>query len=244
MKKFVIFDCDGVLVNTEEIYAVAEGELLAEYGMSYTPEQRAKLLVGISHGAHMKRIEDDFRALHGRELPADFWDRLAARDSELKALHLKATAGACELLRELKEAGIPVAVASNSEAAWLDENLKLTGLHGFFAPHIYSREDVAHSKPAPDIYLFAAARLGGDPADGIVVEDSATGIRAGAAAGMHVIGFTGGYKFPVDEFNLRAAGAHETAATMESVKKRIFALLGGPEAPKNRENPDFQPPKL
>ena len=244
MKKAVIFDCDGVLINTEEIFAMAEGELLAEYGMSYTPEQRAKLLVGISHKAHMQRIEDDFRALHGRDLPADFWDRLAARDSELKAVHLRATEGVREVLQKLKEAGIPVAVASNSDAAWLDENLKLVGLHHFFAPHVYSREDVAHSKPAPDIYLLAAARLGVDPADGIVVEDSATGIRAAAAAGLHVIGFTGGYSFPVDEFNLRAAGAHETAATMEAVKNRVFALLGGPESPKNRENPDFQPPKL
>jgi beta-phosphoglucomutase-like phosphatase (HAD superfamily) len=133
------------------------------------------------------------------------------------------------LLLRLKAEGVPFAVASNSQMDRLEIKLRKVGLYDLFAPHIYSRDHVAHAKPAPDMYQYAAARLGVDPADCVVVEDSAPGLTAGVAAGCHVIGFTGNYLDPdLAAVFLQAAGAAETAATVDRLTERVAALLGLP----------------
>lgn len=184
----VIFDCDGVLVDSEAPGLEASAAYLQGHGLAYTPADLVRLFTGLRDDVFAQRLVEAYRAANGAPPPDDFFAGLVgARRSG--ASDLRAVAGAAEAAD-----AVPTlkAVASSSRAAYLDLKLTRAGLYDRFAPHIYSAEAVAHGKPAPDIFLYAAGRLGVEPRRCLVIEDSPNGVVAGVAAGMTVWGFTGG----------------------------------------------------
>jgi HAD superfamily hydrolase (TIGR01509 family) len=228
--KAVLFDCDGVLINSEELCFAVEKELFERHGLFYDAAFHIETFTGRSHGAMLARVGEDYLALTGKPLPADFSEQLLRLYDERVRANVRAIEGVAELLSDLKRAGIPFAVASNSSRDSLHRKLHSCGLHHFFDPLIFSCDDVANPKPAPDMFLLAAAALGGfRPEECVVIEDSITGATAGLRAGMHVIGFTEGahrpHSYPAA---MLRAGLAETAPTMAKVRERIFALAGLP----------------
>jgi len=187
----VIFDCDGVLVDSEVLAIRGERAVLGDFGLHYTPEEYVKRFVGLHDGLFFAQLRTDYFDVHECEAPADFEERvLDGRRRERDGL--KVIAGADEALRLARTHFAALAVASSSRAHFLESKLKRTGLFDLAAPHVYSADLVAHGKPHPDIFLYAAERLGVEPARCLVLEDSVNGVKAGLAAGMTVWGFVGG----------------------------------------------------
>ncbi len=179
MAALVIFDLDGVLVDSETLAVAVEQRILGQMGWSLSREEIAERFVGRS--AHYMRAEVERHV--GRPVN---WARefdphyVAAFRSELRAVD-----GAHEVLAGL---GRAVCVASSSSLEQIQLKLELTGLLDFFAGALFSGEQVAHPKPAPDVFLHAARAMGYAPRECVVVEDSVVGVRAGLAAGMRVLG--------------------------------------------------------
>jgi HAD superfamily hydrolase (TIGR01509 family) len=189
MVRAVIFDCDGVLVDSEVIAVEVERALLAEHGLHYEIPDFVARFMGMSDRAFYAALGADSRELLGRDLPNDFKTRVDAGKRLLNEQKLAAITGIEQAAAMLR---LPKAVASSSEIHHLDYKLRKTGLWEIFAPHIYSADHVTHAKPAPDLFLHAASALGIAPSDCLIIEDSVNGVRAGLAAGMRVWGFTGG----------------------------------------------------
>jgi HAD superfamily hydrolase (TIGR01509 family) len=189
MARAVIFDCDGVLVDSETIAVEAETGLLAEHGLHYEIPEFVARFMGMSDKAFYAALGEDSRARLGRGLPDDLRARIDARKHVLNEEKLAAVAGVHDAVGALD---CLKAVASSSEAAQLSYKLRKTGLFDLFAPHIYSADHVTHAKPAPDLFLHAAAALDVAPAHCLVIEDSVNGVTAARAAGMEVWGFLGG----------------------------------------------------
>lgn len=185
----VIFDCDGVLVDSEALAIEAELALLAESGLAYDRSEFVTRFLGAPDVDFEAALEADSRARLGRSLPADFLSLVSRARREAYAGRLGEVPGAARAVAAVRG---QKAVASSSRVALLRDKLEMTGLAPLFAPHIYSTEQVARGKPAPDIFLFAAERLGVEPRNCLVIEDSLNGVRAGRAAGMAVWGFIGG----------------------------------------------------
>ncbi|MFT3718866.1 HAD family hydrolase [Pseudorhodoferax sp.] len=175
----LIFDCDGTLVDSEPWLLEA---MLAEGALHGLPAA-ARAALDALRGAPMSR-QIAFVAEHASApLPADFEARVRARMADLFRAHLQPIAGARELLPALR---LPFCVASNGPRHKIELVLGLTGLLPWCEGRIFSAYEVGAWKPAPDLFLHAAAQLGFAPADCAVVEDSASGIAAGLAAGMRV----------------------------------------------------------
>lgn len=203
--QLVIFDCDGVLIDSEAIGCRVEAEEFTRAGFPITAAEIIARFTGVT-------AEDSFRALeaeHGRPLPPDFERRLAVTILQAFERELRPIAGIEDALDRVET---PVCVASSSGLARLRHSLGLTGLWARFAPHVFSAEQVGgRGKPAPDLFLYAARRMGTPPASCVVIEDSTRGVEAGVAAGMRVLGFTGGAHCPPPHAAaLRAAGAATT----------------------------------
>lgn len=176
----VVFDCDGLLVNTEDCWTVAESAVFAAHGLPFGPEEKA-LLLGRSLQAAGEVMAGHFgRPGAGAEIAADLLARVRA---ELKR-SAAALPGAVELVRACR-AKVPVAVASNSPRELLDLTLGSAGLLDCF-PRSFAADEVRSPKPAPDLYLTACAALGAAPRRSVAFEDSATGAAAARAAGLHV----------------------------------------------------------
>lgn len=194
----VIFDCDGVLVDSEILANRVEAEVKTELGFPTTLAEQIEKFVGL--GTNHPDIQAEIR-----RLPPDY---LALVDARIKGVYereLAALPGAAETLARL---GLPKCVASSSELEWIEFKLSLTGLASHFPAALFSGHMVARGKPAPDLFLHAARTMGWAPADCLVVEDSVAGVRAGKAAGMRVCGFLGGgHVLPGHGERLRAAGA-------------------------------------
>lgn len=191
----LIFDCDGVLIDSEPISVRELGRMARAGGAPVSDETIFATMIGLS----MASILDRLRAEHGVDLTPELPGH-RARLSEAFAAELQAMPGIHAALDALDD--LPRAVASSSTHARLGQTLRLTGLWGRFAPRIHSGEDVTRGKPAPDLFWLAAERLGVRPEDCIVIEDSPAGVTAARAAGMRVIGFLGGG-------HAQAAGLHE-----------------------------------
>src|SRR5262249_43319903 len=161
MTQAVIFDCDGVLVDSEVIAVEAETALLAEHGLDYGRGEFIARFMGMSDKAFYAALAEDSRARLGRGLPQDFRARIDARKHALNEEKLVAITGIHDAVAAL---ACPKAVASSSETAQLSYKLRKTGLWDLFAPHIYSADHVAHAKPAPDLFLHAASALDIAPA--------------------------------------------------------------------------------
>lgn len=185
----LIFDCDGVLIDSEHLAVRADVACLAEDGIAITEAEILSTYVGISVAGMVADLE---RRL-GSRVAADFADRHHARLRTIFEAELKAMPGIGAVLDSWRGARC---VASSSTPARLRHALGLVGLYDRFAPHIFSAVQVERGKPAPDLFLYAAARMGIEPRASVVVEDSLAGVEAGFAAGMQVIGFTGGSHCP------------------------------------------------
>jgi HAD superfamily hydrolase (TIGR01509 family) len=202
----VIFDCDGVIVDSEQIsHSVLHAQLL-EGGVAITYEETVERFIGTSPAGFVAHVTELFAG----EMPADFVDRF--REATFAAFdeRLVTVAGVEAVLRSLQ---VPHCVASNGPHFKLRTTLGRTGLLDYFGPRIFSFEDVARPKPAPDLFLHAARTLGTDPAACIVVEDTPTGIRAARAAGMRALG----YAAMTPPQRLLDAGAHAVFADMQDL---------------------------
>lgn len=213
----VIFDCDGVLLDSEALSSRAWCEVLASCGLPYDQAEFARRFTGFTDAMLAEALAGESAVA----LPADLPRRVLAHSLRLFAEELRPIAGMAELLGRL---AIPRCVASNSGVTRLRETLRLAGLAGFFAPEaVFSAEQVARPKPAPDLHLHAARRLGAAPADCLVVEDSLPGVTAARAAGIPVVGFLGAtHLLPGQRESLLAAGAERVVADAAE----LAALLG------------------
>ncbi len=217
----IIFDCDGVLVDSERIYQAVERKFLAEIGLAYELEDYQNRFMGLKSADYLKAIEAESLANGKGALPADFAARLYAECRERLMRDLEGLPGVEAVLRGFDGGR---AVASSSALHLLHDKLHKTGLHHHFNPHIYSGEQVERGKPYPDLFLHAAAQLGAAPESCLVVEDAVNGVRAGVAAGMTVWGFVGGgHASPSLEARLREAGAAAVFASHQD----IHAALNG-----------------
>ncbi|MDP2131059.1 MAG: HAD family hydrolase [Erythrobacter sp.] len=215
----IIFDCDGVLVDSEVIHIAAELELLAQLGLVYDRETYLTRFVGLSNSDFHAELQSDFVDLIGGDFPSDFGSRLDALVWPRIEAELQPIDGVADLVQTY---GGKVAVGSSSPYAKLVRKLEITGLRSLFAPHIYSVDHVRTGKPAPDLFLHSARWLEVDPSRCIVIEDSVHGISAARAAGMTPIGFVGGgHGDPGLEQRLLAHGA----AFVVSHHSQIDALL-------------------
>jgi HAD superfamily hydrolase (TIGR01509 family) len=181
----VIYDCDGTLIDTETLYGEISLAICREIGLSHwTLDHYVEQLVGIPWADGMKIIE----AALGRPLPADFETRI----EDAVALRLESELRALPGVREaLSAMAGRRCVASSTVLEPLRRNLALAGLIDLFDPHVFSASQVARGKPAPDVFLFAAAQMGAEAGRCLVLEDSVPGVLAARAAGMQVAGFTG-----------------------------------------------------
>jgi HAD superfamily hydrolase (TIGR01509 family) len=184
MRKFdlVIFDNDGVLVNSEPHANDVLIQLMRDYGLPLTYEESFALFVGSSMSRVRKVAENEI----GRRLPADFEQRYQSVLFERLKTGLEPIPGIREVLDLIS---VPTCVASSGTRERVRITLELTGLWSFFEGRIFSRKDVARGKPAPDLFLFAAETMGARPERCAVVEDSPLGIRAANTAGMTSFGF-------------------------------------------------------
>jgi HAD superfamily hydrolase (TIGR01509 family) len=207
----IIFDCDGVLIDSEILSNRAEVELLKSFGIEFELGDYMARFVGKSTKDVLKTIE----ASHSIRLPEEF-RRLAEKQifTAFKT-ELQPIPGIFELI---ESHNISKCVASSSSLSRLDITLKITGLLDKFSPHIFSAEQVSRGKPAPDLFLFAANKMQTSPDRCVVIEDSPYGVRAGVQAGMTVVGFTGGSHIqPGHAARLRDEGAIDICSDMSQV---------------------------
>ncbi len=180
----VLFDCDGVLADSEMMVNTLVAEQLTALGWPLTAAQSRETFLGMALPDMVPRIE----ARVG-PLPPGWAEELSALIAHEMTRRTPAVPGAVEAVRAVAAAGLPVAVASNSARAELMAKMRALGLAHVFAERVFSFEDVDRPKPWPDIYLAAAAACGAAPRDCVVIEDSVPGVRAGIAAGCRVLGF-------------------------------------------------------
>ena len=199
--ELVIFDCDGVLVDSEPIANRVLCEQLAGIGLRLTADEVMRCFVGRTRAGCLALAAE----LLGRELPAGFgaaWD--AALFSAFTA-ELRPVQGVTEVIRGLR---VPLCVASNSSRERMRVSLQTSGLLPLFEGRMFSAVDVERPKPAPDLFLHAAAAMGAAPSRCAVIEDTPTGVTAATAAGMAVFGY--------------AAGEHSSAAALAAEGATVF----------------------
>jgi HAD superfamily hydrolase (TIGR01509 family) len=214
----LIFDCDGVLVDSEAIVIEIETHLLGALGVEVTAEDVGATCVGLSEAEIRRRIEDRWQI----RLPADFDDEKRARITDAFKARLTPVAGIPQLLSDVSG---PRCVASSSPPARIRSSLELARLIEYFDPHLYSAAMVTRGKPEPDLFLYAAARMDWLPEAAVVIEDSPYGVVAGRAANMKVIGFTGAsHCSPSLADDLRNAGAHHVARDAPDLQRILAAL--------------------
>ncbi len=204
----VIFDCDGVLVDSELIFARILAECLVAVGFPTTTDEAIALGFGRNRTTLSAAVETRF----GRALPDAFFETFSVRSAAALEQELLPVPGVGELLAALP---MPRCVASNGRLDRVRQRLAITRLLPFFDPHVFSASQVADGKPAPDLFLFAARRFGAPPGNCTVVEDSIPGVEAAIAAGMPVVGFCGGSHCPDGHRErLSAAGCSRVFARM------------------------------
>lgn len=213
--KLVIFDCDGVLVDSELIVCNAEAEALSAIGFEISPERVVERFSGMPSEAMYEIIEAEL----GHALPADFECRMKRRTMEMYRTELRAIDGAREVLSAMKTMKC---VASSSDPSKLALGLIETDLFDLLYPKIYSTALVARGKPHPDLFEYAAGTAEVDPSDCLVVEDSVAGVTAARSAGMKTIGFVGGSHCPPGHADrLVEAGAHSVIADLRLVLEDV-----------------------
>jgi len=212
--ELVIFDCDGVLVDSEPLANRLLAELLSEEGLPTTPADSWATYRGRTQAACIALAEQQL----GRRLPDDLGRRFDERFAAACVTRLNAIAGVGEAVALLHGRGMSTCVASSGSHEKMRMTLGRTGLIEHFEGRIFSASEVERSKPHPDIFLHAADRMKKAPENCCVVEDSLAGVEAAVAAGMQVLGFAVGDEAAM----LRAAGAH-TFGHMRELAGIIYA---------------------
>lgn len=182
----VIFDCDGILVDSEWLSIALDVEFLASLGWPTTEAEVVERWVGKTDPQMRREIEEHL----GRDIGAE-WEAFAERYVAAFAAHLLPVAGVADAVDAIQAAGYATCVASSGDHAKIRRNLALTGLRDRFGERIFAAEDVERGKPAPDLFLHAAAAMGTAPERTAVVEDSRHGVEAARAAGMSAFAYAG-----------------------------------------------------
>ena len=219
----VIFDCDGVLVDSEVISCRAHAETLTRHGFPITPDGVLKRFLGVSDREARQIVETEL----GRALPDTFEAEVKQATLSFYADDLNAIAHVGDAIAALT---LPKCVASSGTPEKIRHGLSCAGLYDQLAPHIFSAVQVKRGKPAPDLFLFAAEQMDARPERCVVIEDSVPGVTGARAAGMTVLGFFGGSHCTAEHDEmLRAAGAAVTFADMRELPGLIARI--GAKAP-------------
>ena len=214
----LVFDCDGVLIDSEIVSARVDCEILAELGYKATPEELAHRFAGFT----TERIFELAGEELGRKIPDEVIRRAERETDERLSEEVEPIPGVQEMLDKLSD---PRCICSNSRPERLEVSLKKAGLWDRFRPYVFSARDVGRGKPAPDVFLHAAKLFEVDPADAIVLEDSVAGVTGAVAAGMRVIGFTGAsHTWPGHAEALMEVGALTAVRRLADVPPTIEAL--------------------
>lgn len=221
----VIFDLDGCLVDSEPLSIAA---LSAELGALGVPDASFEVIRDRFLGVSMRDICAHVAERTGIRCPPEFIDRVEDRLFALYRESLRPIPGAVRLLGALKGARVPFAIATGGSVRRMTTTLALSGLSPWFGDRAFSADQVTRGKPAPDLFLFAAARLGVPPEHCTVIEDSPHGVAGAKAAGMEAMGFVGGSHLAgtrdAHRANLSKAGAGAVYRRLAEVRA---ALLGG-----------------
>jgi beta-phosphoglucomutase-like phosphatase (HAD superfamily) len=214
----IIFDFDGVLLESEFEGNRQLAELLTDLGHRTSVDEALDRFVGLAGPQFVEAIERRI----GAPLPVEFHERRKAQSIRALQQGVGAVVGAVEFVRALPP-DLPRAVASSSSTRWLQGHLDHLGLADAFGAHVYSgREHVARGKPEPDLYLHAAAQLGADIRRSVVIEDSTIGVTGALASGARVIGFAGASHCRDGHADmLRALGVKEVAASFDEVARLL-----------------------
>ncbi len=216
----IIFDCNGVLVDSEPIVAGVLSDALKRVGLGVSVETLMRRFHGLRPADTLAAIEAAAR----RKFSPSFRIDLATETLRRLRAELRAIPHAAHALTWIRG---PKAVASSSPPERIRLSLEVTGLIRFFEPRLFSASEVQHGKPAPELFLAAAARSQVAPGDCVVVEDSVAGVSGAVAAGMTAIGFVGGSHTPGRlASDLVAAGARTVIADMRALKSAITDLRG------------------
>jgi HAD superfamily hydrolase (TIGR01509 family) len=214
----IIFDFDGVLLESEYELNRLTAELLTELGHPHSFEEAIEHYTGLA-GRHVIEV---IESRIGRQLPAEFHERMSEASRRALAEGIEPIAGAIDFVRAVPP-DLPKAIASSSSTKWVRTHLAHLGLADAFEPHIYSgREHVERGKPAPDLYWYAARQLGTQIARTAVIEDSKVGATGALASGAAVIGLAAGrHCLGGHEDMLRAAGVTQIAHSFDEVARLI-----------------------
>ena len=217
----IIFDCDGVLVDSEVISCRAHAQTLTRHGYPITADQVLDRFLGVSDREARQIIEAEIE----RKLPDDFEAQVKQATLQFYASELRPISHVGEAIAAI---GLPKCVASSGTPEKIRHGLVCAGIYDQLAPHIFSASEVKRGKPAPDLFLFAAERMRTAPARCLVIEDSIPGVTGAVAAGMTVLGFHGGsHCRPGYDDTLRAAGATMTFDDMRQLPG-LIARIGAP----------------
>jgi HAD superfamily hydrolase (TIGR01509 family) len=215
----IIFDCNGVLVDSEEIAAAVAAEEFTRAGVAITPQLVMRHLSGRRPADMFAMIE----AVTGSKLPANFDSTVAAATMLRLRAELRAMPHSAHALTWLRG---PKCVASSSPHGRIRESLEIAGLSKFFK-FLFSATEVPNGKPAPDLFLHVASRMGVRAAECVVIEDSSAGVSAATAAGMTAVGFVGGSHADAElGAQLKSAGARTIVADLRHLKSAVVALRG------------------
>ncbi|MDE2377895.1 HAD family hydrolase [Bradyrhizobium sp.] len=214
----VIFDCDGVLVDSEVISCRAHAEVLSRHGYPITADEVLHRFLGVSDLEARRAVETEI----GRKLPDDLEEQMKAAALRLYAGELQAIAHVASAIAAID---LPKCVASSGTPDKIRHGLTCAGLYDQLAPHLFSATQVARGKPAPDLFLFAAGQMNALPEKCLVIEDSIPGVTGARAAGMAVLGFHGGSHCPPGHAaRLRTAGAALTFDDMRQLPELVRRL--------------------
>lgn len=187
LPELVIFDCDGVLVDSEPIANSTLAAAITRLGLPMSLARTRAAYVGLS----MRQIMDNISGLIGQQIPDSWRQTLQEETYAAFRRSLRAVPGVQEVLAHIQTANIALCVASSGSLDKMELTLGLTGLRSYFGDHLFSSTMVARGKPHPDLFLYAAAQMGVSPDRAIVIEDSVPGVIGARAAGMRVMAYGG-----------------------------------------------------
>ncbi|MFQ3452399.1 HAD-IA family hydrolase [Bradyrhizobium sp. UFLA01-814] len=217
--QLIIWDCDGVLIDSENIAASVHARLLNRIGLRITEDVILQRFAGATDSDLYAAFEREL----GAPLPIDYHSTVQDRIAQLYQSALRATSGIHDVLG-MAGSRSKMCVASNSSPEKLRLGLAVTGLDRWFLPHVFSAAQVTRGKPAPDLFVFAAERMGSSSSDCLVVEDSINGVKAAVTAGMTVIGFSF-HSSSREEHARQLLAAGAIAAAHDCTE--LLALIGG-----------------
>lgn len=216
----LMFDCDGVVLDSMLLHSKVEAEVYAQIGIQISPEELIKRFSGISQDNVSRTLEKET----GIKIPADIDDQIEKQKKIAFTERLRPMPGIVETLR--KTVSIPRCIASGTGSDSLNHMLNVTNLYDCFAPNIFSSEMVSRGKPFPDLFLHAAGQMNHSPEDCLVIEDGDAGVRAAIAAGMRVFGFVGGsHCDKAHEERLAKLGAELVFSDMHKLPELINLII-------------------